>query len=288
VRERYPPPERPRRVREISYRRLLFRLFTVQPERWVVKGGAALLLRLDPNRTSNDIDLTYVLEVGEHASAVEALRDAARYDAGDHFEFEIAPGHLVDAGHPLERAYSVPVIARVGEKEFARFSVDLALPREDVDVEWIEAQTSLTGHADVDALPKVATLTFSAQLADKLCALYERHGEQRQHSSRARDLADIAMIAAQVDLNGRELAARVRSEERRRFQAGTLTQGRPESLLLADEQTQDWARRWERATRGAPITFDDALAQASALIDPVLAGSVDDATWDSSRSAWRD
>ena len=47
-------------MREVAYRRLLARLFNARPEGWVVKGGAALLLRLDPNRTSNDIDIAYL------------------------------------------------------------------------------------------------------------------------------------------------------------------------------------------------------------------------------------
>lgn len=62
VKARRPQHERQRRLREIAYRPLLARLFETQPDRWVVRGGAALLLRLDPNRTSNDIDLAYVAE----------------------------------------------------------------------------------------------------------------------------------------------------------------------------------------------------------------------------------
>jgi len=54
-------------MREVAYRRLLARLFAARPDGWVVKGGVALLLRLDPNRTSNDIDITYIDEAGEHA-----------------------------------------------------------------------------------------------------------------------------------------------------------------------------------------------------------------------------
>ena len=60
TRARHPQELRGQRLREIAYRRLLARIFATQPERWVVKGGVALLLRLDPNRTSNDIDLAYV------------------------------------------------------------------------------------------------------------------------------------------------------------------------------------------------------------------------------------
>jgi hypothetical protein len=286
VKDRYPAPERQRRLREIAYRRLLFRLFETQPDRWVVKGGAALLLRLDPNRTSNDIDLAYVHDAGEHAVALEALREAIEYDARDFFHFEVARGHVVDADHPLERAYSAPVVARIGEREFARFSVDLALPRDEVDAEFIVAETSVTGENAVDGIPRLATLTFAAQLADKTCALFEKHGDQRSHSSRARDLADIAMIASQVDLGGEAVLRRLRVEERRRIGAATLDGPLPQALDLPEAQVRDWASRWDKATRDAPIGFADALALASALLDPVLAGATDGAQWSAEQTAW--
>ena len=41
------------------------------------------MLRLDPNRTSDDIDIAYVLEAGEHALAVERLREACAVDLDD-------------------------------------------------------------------------------------------------------------------------------------------------------------------------------------------------------------
>ena len=177
-------------------------------------------------------------------------------------------------------------MARVGEKEFARFSVDLALPREHVDAEFIEAATSLTGEQAVDGIPRLATLTFPAQLADKICALFEKHGERRTYSSRARDLADIAMIASQVDLDGNALGVSLRAEERRRLDAATLDAPLPETLNLADEQRRDWARRWKKATRDAPIEFDEALNVASALVNPVVAGTTHAACWSAARMTW--
>jgi predicted nucleotidyltransferase component of viral defense system len=286
VAARYPAEERGRRLHEIAYRRLLRRLFEAQPERWVVKGGAGLLLRLDPNRTSNDIDLTYVAEAGEYAVVLSALRDAAATDLGDFFTFEVLAGREVDAAHPLERALSVPVVARIGNREFARFSLDLVLPRNDVEPEWISAETSLTGVAAVDEIPRVATLPFAAQLAEKVCAIYERHGEGENHSTRARDLADIAMIAMQVDLAGKELHERTRSEERRRRDAGTLLEPLPDALVLSDAQRDDWRRRWSKATRDAPIEFDEALDFAAALMNPVLADSVENQRWHAASRQW--
>ena len=271
IAQRYDVDQRPRRMREVAYRRLLHRLFTYQPERWMVKGGAALLLRLDPNRTSNDIDLTYVHETGEHAIALQALREAAAVDLGDFFSFEVGPGSLVDAEHPLERALSVPVTSRLGAAVFAQFSVDLALPRGDVESEWLDNGQPLTGVQAVDELPPVATLAIPAQLADKACALFERFGATGEHSSRARDLADIAMIASQLDLDGPTLTRHLRVEEERRLAAGTLTEPLPEVFALAPGQESDWRQRWDKATRGAPIGFSEALDLVGRLLDPILA-----------------
>ena len=49
----------------------------------------------------NDIDLAYVGEAGEHAVALGALVQAAAYDLGDFFEFEIGAA---------ERSRSTPII----------------------------------------------------------------------------------------------------------------------------------------------------------------------------------
>jgi predicted nucleotidyltransferase component of viral defense system len=283
---RFEPAARNRRLAEIAFRRLLFRLFTAQPDRWVVKGGAALLLRLDPNRTSIDIDLAYVDEAGEHAVALKALREAIALDAGDFFSFEIGTGRMVDPEHAIERAFSVPVVARLGAREFARFSVDLALPQIVVDVERVEASRALTGAAAVDELPPLQVLSFASQVADKVCAMFERHGANATFSSRARDLADIAMIAAQVDFDGARLEERLRAEETRRIEAGTLLAALPAVLVLPDDQARDWRARWRHATRNAPIEFAAALVAASAFLDPVLSGRVGGLRWRADTQSW--
>jgi hypothetical protein len=289
VKARHPPEQRQQRLREIAYRRFLARVFGTQPDRWIVKGGAALLLRLDPNRTSNDIDLAYVGEAGEHAVALKALMEAAAYDAGDFFEFAITRGKAieVDPEHALERAISVPVVARIGGTVFAEFSIDLGLPRDDVvDVEWVAPQATLTGEPAVDEIPPVALLSLPAQVADKVCALFERYGSGNFASSRARDLADIAMIASQKSVGGTELTSDLRREERRRLDAQTLAEPLPAALRLADEQITDWGPRWQKATRAAPIGFDQARAVAAAFMDPVLHGAVEGKQWSAAEQRW--
>jgi hypothetical protein len=147
----------------------------------------------------------------------------------------------------------------------------------------VEPPATLTGKAEVDEIPPVAVLSMAAQVADKVCALYERHGVDSHHSSRARDLADIAMIATQEDVRGDALEAHLRREEVRRRTAGTLSDPLPSQLKLAEAQIRDWRSRWEKATRGAPITFEDALVTAARFIDPVLQSTTSGRRW-----AWRE
>jgi hypothetical protein len=255
----------------------------------VIKGGVALLLRLDPNRTSNDIDLTYVAQAGEHAVALKALVEAAAQDLGDFFEFEIGrdKAQEIDPDHPLERALAVPVIARIGGTEYARFHVDLALPREagDVESDRIQAPVTLTGLSEVDEIDSVAVLALPSQVADKLCAIYEVHRDG-QHSSRARDLADLAMIAQQKDLDGGAVTTQVRREEELRKNAGTLFGPLPQEFGLSDEQIQDWSTRWEKATRSAPLTFDEAQTIVATFANPVLDGSAEGLTWSAATQSW--
>ena len=154
------------------------------------------------------------------------------------------------------------------------------LPRDDVlKVDWLEPAATLTGDPAVDIIPSVATLALASQLADKVCALFEVHGVDGRHSSRARDLADIAMVAAQQSMEGTELMTELRREENRRLDAGTLVAPLPSELRLAKEQLGDWRSRWTRATRGAPISFDEAQEVAAAFIDPVLKDAVEGKRW---------
>jgi hypothetical protein len=132
----------------------------------------------------------------------------------------------------------------------------------------------------------VAVLALPAQVADKVCALFERHGADRKPSSRARDLADVAMIALQKDVDGTVLGHHLKREEARRLQAGTLLEPLPRHLLLDAEQIADWGPRWRKATRGAPIEFVDAQKIAAGFIDPVLNGAADGKVWSSGDQDW--
>jgi Nucleotidyl transferase AbiEii toxin, Type IV TA system len=233
------------------------------------KGWFALLLRLDPSRPSNDIDVTYVHSAGEHAIALRALE----YDLGDFFGFEI-----VSVGDETEdRARRVTVLCRLGAREFNRLRVDLAIPRPDVDAEQIEVGP-LSGVEELDTLPPVLVLSWSQQIAEKVCAIFERHGDAP--SPRSRDLADLGIVAMQIDgLDGDSLIAALRQEEKRRRDR-TLPEGLPEVFALPPDQEKQWRSAFPKASRNAPISFDEALERATALVEPLLNATAGGKRWD--------
>lgn len=278
--QRYPEEELQYRRTEAAYRRLLARMYVADPDRWVLKGGFALILRLDPSRSSNDIDVTYIDEAGEHAVALAALERAVAHDLSDFFGFEIDR-----VGEETEdRARRVTVVARLGAKEFARFRVDLALPTAEVPFERIEAPP-LAGIEAIDSLPSVLVLAWPQQIADKTCAVFEQHGDGL--SSRVRDLADLAMIAEQIEgLSGDELIEALRAEEARRRDR-FLPDGLPDQFTLPPKQDSEWRSSWAKASRNAPVSFDESLALARKLLNPVLEGSAAGRRWNPNRTAYQ-
>jgi hypothetical protein len=81
--------------RQVSFDRLLARLFRVEPAPWALKGGYALELRFKAARSTIDIDLTLQPVVGaagqSDVSRVvrEMLQSAASVSLKDWFEYNI-------------------------------------------------------------------------------------------------------------------------------------------------------------------------------------------------------
>lgn len=106
--------------RQFAYDRLLARVFSAEPETWVLKGAAALLARLGGSaRHTLDVDL--YRPAGRLEEAEAALRAAASMDPGDFFRFTLEPGRRIAEGRVTLR---VPVTAFLGATEFARFHVE--------------------------------------------------------------------------------------------------------------------------------------------------------------------
>lgn len=264
--------------RELAYRRLLARLVAGAPGSWFLKGGLALQFRLDPSRASLDVD------IGSTDSADAALternfREAIALDLGDHFSFEAGLARQSRDDH----AITLPVTASIGASKFEQFRVDLAPPRVDTVTDEIPFVFTPLGIPELDEAPQIRVIDLNQQIAEKVCAMFERRNGA--FSSRARDLADIAAIATQVEgLRSDTIAALAQAEAGRR--PGTLPGGLPRAFALPLDQARDWQRRWDDIVRGVPIGFDEAFTIADDFLAPILSPDPPGLLWSPGERRW--
>jgi hypothetical protein len=250
--------------RQFAYDRFLARVFSIEPEVWVLMGATALLARLHGSaRHTLDIDL-YRRGAGlDRAEA--ALRAAASGDLGDYFRFTLEPGRRIAEGRATLR---VPVTAYLGATVFARFHVDLV------------SGVLMTGEPDdvsplvAVELPGVVSVHYRAypivdHVADKVCALIEvrpRAGRPAQASTRYRDLADLAVIAHTQPVDAAALRTALASESGRR--------GIELPTALSAPAAPGWRTGYARVARDVPglaeLDFETALVTVKRFLDPIL------------------
>jgi hypothetical protein len=162
--------------RQMAYDRFLERLYLIDHS-WIVKGATALLARDIGVRATIDID---VYRVASREVAEAELRQAVAMDIGDWFRFEI--GAPRPAGGT--RGVRLPVTAFVGNTTWAAFHIDL-----------VGADMRMTGEPErVPLLARVSmpdvqqhgyrVYPLTDHVADKICAIFERHGSTGEPSTR--------------------------------------------------------------------------------------------------------
>jgi hypothetical protein len=259
--------------RQMAYDRLLERLYLVD-QGWIVKGATALLARDIGVRGTLDIDL--YREVAREI-AVADLREAAALDLGDWFRFEIGPPWpLADTG-----GVRLPVKAIVGNTEWAAFHVDL-----------VGEDLRMTG--DPEDVPPLARVVMPDveqhgyrayplvdHVADKVCAIFERHGAAGTPSTRYRDLVDLVAIVLAASAEAEPQLSALRSEAQRR---GLRLPGR-----FAVPARGLWQRGYAAETARSLLpkaqALDEAIATVTPFRDPLL-----DATargrWNPQNARW--
>src|SRR5580704_5546106 len=181
--------------RQVSFDRLLARLFREEPAPWVLKGGYALELRFKAARTTVDIDLTLqrveVTAVGDDTNQVvrEMLQSAADVYLGDWFEFAIGPPAMDLTAAPYGGA-RYPVEARMDERIIARFHLDAGIG--DVVMQPLEAIVcrDWLGFAGIEA-SQVQMIAREQQFAEKIHAYTL---PRNAANSRVKDLVDLALL----------------------------------------------------------------------------------------------
>ncbi|HEY7147366.1 MAG TPA: nucleotidyl transferase AbiEii/AbiGii toxin family protein [Streptosporangiaceae bacterium] len=263
----------PQLQRQVAYDRLLERLYLAD-DSWILKGATALLARGFGVRGTRDIDL---FRRGDRTAAERDLRDCAAHDIGDWFRFELG------ASHPMlekTRGTRIPVTAYIGT-QWAEFHIDLLGP-----------DVRITGQPD--GVPPLVPLAMAGveqhgyrayplvnHVADKITAIYQRHGVLRRPSTRYRDLVDMVAIVTSADIAAGPQLTALKAESAQR---GITLPGR---FSVPDRSL--WTAGYAASAGGSLLrqgrTLDTALRIVRPFADPLLAGSAA-GYWDHRGQAW--
>ncbi len=217
--------------RQVSFDRLLARLFRDDTAPWALKGGYALELRFKSARSTIDIDLTVqrVVEATEGGDAVrvirEMLQNAADVSLDDWFEYTIGPPVMDLTAAPYGGArYSVET--RMDGRIFARFHLDAGVgdvvmqPLETVEChDWL-------GFAGIEK-PRVRMISREQQFAEKVHAYTLPRSSP---NSRVKDLIGLALLVGENQLDRRKAfnALRLTFERRNTHALPTTLNAPPE------------------------------------------------------------
>ncbi|MET9116643.1 nucleotidyl transferase AbiEii/AbiGii toxin family protein [Streptomyces longwoodensis] len=270
-------------MRIFYFNRLAARVFTLDPDGWLIKGGQALLVRYKgAARLSGDIDLQAAEPGLPPDEALKRVLEAAAHDLGDFLRF--APGKYTSASDPT----------RGGSQHFEVFLGPTRVDRVKVD---ITVRRALAGTPEIVPLasavdlpwpvdwPTVRLYPLIDHIADKICALYERHGDEG--SSRYRDLADLLLISQQEKVDGSIAYQALHQEAELRRQRG-IDLKLPKNFQVPGTA---WHDRYPAAAalvvglQGCR-TFSQAAEAAEVFLNPLLDGSVR-GNWDPSEGAWK-
>jgi predicted nucleotidyltransferase component of viral defense system len=268
------------------HRRLLARVFHADSDGWVLKGGQALLVRWPKARYSTDIDLLRAIDESAVDDAVAALITAVSTDLDDHLRYEHHDTSPERTGNRTSRKVRFKVM--FGLKQMNMVSVDVVTtglhPVGELQVEQLEAPFNV----DCGPWPDVRMWPLEDHVADKIAAMYERHGDRLRPSTRFKDLIDLVLIAVNSTLDGATTHTALHREVRRRQAAGTHLV-LPETFTVPDPAWTSGYGAEARNARDLPAeyrTLDGARPLADAFISPLMKPQGPQGIWQFEHRQW--
>ncbi|MBL3808413.1 hypothetical protein CH313_27665 [Streptomyces sp. TSRI0384-2] len=275
----------PQLMQIFYFNRLAARVFTKQPDGWLIKGGQALLVRYrGAARLSQDIDLQSTYPDQDPDEARHLVIEAASLDLGDFLRY--TPTRF-DAHSDEGRGGAQHFKVFLGSTPAADIKVDLVVGR---TLSGTPERRTLKSAVDLEwpvDWPDVHLYPVIDHIADKICAMYERHGENAQFaSSRYRDLADLLLISQQERVHADTTRDALLREAQRRRNGGTVL------LLPAAFETPnaDWHTGYPKQAAlvhglNGCATLTEAATAAAAFLDPLLDGTAQ-GVWNPSSATW--
>ena len=266
------------------HRRLLARVFHADGDGWVLKGGQALLVRWPKARYSTDVDL--VRFDSSVDAAVSALLAAVATPLDDHLRFEHHDtSHEAAANRPSRK---VRFKVMHGLRQLSMVSVDVVVAESGPVGEVFTQQLEAPFTVESDPWPLVRMWPLEDHVADKIAAMYERHGAGLRASTRFKDLVDLVLIALLSPVRGLVAHAALVSEVSRRRTAGTHL-SLPSTFTVPDPSWTAGYRAEASKARDLPAecrTLVGVTPLADAFVSPLLSTDGPTGTWSPGERAW--
>lgn len=265
------------------------RVFPGDDPTWMLLGGNALLIRAGGGRFTRDIDLARGISWEDPEPVKDELQ--LLVDAGDQldpFRFEL--GEIDPHSDPDSFGYGsktakITVTVWLGNRAFDTFVIDITNRRHDHGPVDMLPLSPVIEHETLANLPDIPVVAVENHLADKICAMYELHGRNKEEpSTRYRDLADIVRLISSSAIDAARLHEVLGHEQQRR---GIVL---PQQLHAPSPR---WAEAFPRAAKDFaeyPVTYHHlgaSLTYAGACVNPVLSGNISAGRWDPDSQLWR-
>ncbi len=271
-----------RAISSFYFHRLLCRVFAGGNDAFVLKGGQSMLARTIDARATRDIDLLATRDNLDEA--LQSLIELAQADMDDFITFEFSGSRPIKVEDEYRSGLSVRFVPIIGAKHMQQIVIDLVIDQ--IPLEGTELITP-ADRIDIEGLQACAYLVYSVEsaLADKLCALAEKH--DGRVSSRVKDLVDIAIYATTCSINGDKLQKCVHRE------AAVRRIVLPKSFAIPEGWDEFHEERFEKLCSQTGLfhslrSIDASAKLARRLFDPALAGLANDMTWNPQKTAWEE
>jgi predicted nucleotidyltransferase component of viral defense system len=273
-------------VERYYHGRLLARVFHLDHDGWVLKGGQALLARWPQARYSTDVDLLRTEDRAGIEDAVKALVAIAAAELDDHLRFDhYDTSQETTADRPTRK---VRFKVMFGLKQLAMVSVDVVAsdqrPLGELVVEQLAAPFTIDSHP----WPEIRMWPLEDHVADKIAAMYERHRAARIPSTRYKDLVDLVLIALKSSLPGPLTHAALHAEVARRRRAGTHL-ALPAAFEVPDRSWNSGYRAQAKTAHDLPaeyLTLEGASPLADRFVSPLLREAPPTGRWSPENLTW--
>ncbi|MBJ7600026.1 nucleotidyl transferase AbiEii/AbiGii toxin family protein [Candidatus Nephthysia bennettiae] len=249
------------------------RLQQSAPDRWVLKGGFALELRLGGQaRTTRDIDLDWRTTLHD---PTEVLLEAASLDLHDYFDFDVERAGEAD----LLGAVRYRANASIAGRLFEQLLIDIGIDQAHFEPAEELTTPDLLGFAGIEPV-RIPAAPLEQHLAEKLHAYTRRYGPGHA-SSRPKDLIDMVLISELADFQAQRLRQVVEGVFSTRTTHELPTRFPPPS--------SQWARPYRILATEVGVDPDPrhGHGQVARLLDPLLAGISEEHRWDREALVWR-